>query len=97
MEKAAKTKASKKTIKKKIQLNDHKNVEDQLENVNHNKSKVALSFAEACEATSLSRTRLYLEIKAKRIHVIHSGSRVLFPLDELKAFINRLLVEDNQK
>ena len=97
MEKVAKTKASKKSIKKKIQLNGHNNKNNQSENTNHEKFKVALSFAEACEATSLSRTRLYIEIKAKRLHVIHSGSRVLFPIDELQAFINRLSVEDNQK
>lgn len=69
-------------------------INEAIKNALNGKFKTALTIEETGDATSLSRTRLYLEIKAKRLRVIHSGRRVLVPIEELQAFMQRLREEE---
>lgn len=58
------------------------------------KSKIALSVKEACQALSIGRTRFYEEIKNKRLKVVHSGRKVMVPIDEIKKFLALLSVDE---
>ncbi|MDR3410810.1 MAG: helix-turn-helix domain-containing protein [Formivibrio sp.] len=50
-------------------------------------SKLAFSISEACEAVSISRSKLYELIGQGRIATRKIGSRTLIPADSLRALI----------
>lgn len=52
--------------------------------------KPVLSIAEFSAATTLGRTRVYEEIKQGRLKIVKCGRRSLIPIEELKAWLNRL-------
>lgn len=49
--------------------------------------KIAYSIREACQATSLSRTKIFEYIAEGRLAVARVGGRTLIPADALRAFI----------
>ena len=51
--------------------------------------KLLFRVEEACIATGLGRTKLYAEIKAKRLGVVHFGKSVRIPADELHRYVER--------
>lgn len=51
------------------------------------RSKLAYSIKEACEATSMGRTRIYALIKDGRLEVRKIGTRTLVLADSLKKLI----------
>jgi len=58
-----------------------------------NIQKPALSIADFCAATSLGRTRVYQEIRDKKLRVIHVGRRTLILVEEMQAWLQRLAQE----
>jgi excisionase family DNA binding protein len=52
--------------------------------------RMAYSVDEAAVATGLSRSSLYLAMKAGELAFVHYGARRLLPLTELEIFIARL-------
>jgi excisionase family DNA binding protein len=55
--------------------------------------KLLYRVEEACEITGHRRTKLYTEIKEGRLRVVHFGTSMRIPADELRAYINRARVE----
>ncbi len=53
-------------------------------------SMLAYSIPEAVAVSGISRSRLYLEIKAGRLRAVKSGKRTLITADDLRAFIATL-------
>lgn len=56
--------------------------------------KLAYSIREASEASSLSKTTLYKEIKAKRLQAVHIGGRTIIPAESLIALVTGLSAND---
>lgn len=50
--------------------------------------KLAYSINEGCNASSLSRTKIYSLIAQGRLHVVRIGGRTLIPADSLHALLN---------
>ena len=53
-------------------------------------AKVAFSVDEFCAAHSISRGTFYVEVAAKRIHVLKVGRRTIVPAAESAAWLKRL-------
>lgn len=51
--------------------------------------KLLYRVEEACIVTGLGRTKLYAEIAAGRLGVVHIGKSVRIPADELRAYVER--------
>jgi excisionase family DNA binding protein len=51
------------------------------------RSKIAYSIKEACQATSLGRTTLYKLISEGKLGTIKVGTRTLIPADSLESFL----------
>ncbi len=49
--------------------------------------KLAYSINEGCNASSLSRTKIYSLIAQGRLHVVRVGGRTLIPADSLRGLI----------
>lgn len=52
--------------------------------------RMAISVDEAAQSSGLSRSFLYGEMKAGRLHYLKAGSRRLVQVAELEAFLARL-------
>jgi excisionase family DNA binding protein len=52
--------------------------------------RAALSVKEFAQRVGLSRSRCYLEMKAKNILYVKSGRRTLINFSEVEAFLQRL-------
>ncbi|WP_405051488.1 helix-turn-helix domain-containing protein [Silvimonas sp.] len=50
--------------------------------------KVSYSIREACQATSLSRSSIYVHLKAGRLRSVQVGGRRIIPADALQALIS---------
>lgn len=50
-------------------------------------TKLAYSIKEACAATSLGKTSIYLHIAAGRLRAVRVGGRTVIPADSLEALI----------
>lgn len=59
-------------------------------------AKVAYSIAEFCELVSLGRSRVFEEIREKRLHIVKVGRRTLIPALEVTAWLERLAGEPGQ-
>jgi len=55
--------------------------------------KLLYRVEEACAATGHRRTKLYSEIQAGRLKVVHFGKSVRIPADELRAYVERAKAE----
>lgn len=55
--------------------------------------KPALSISDLTRATSLGRTKIYQEIKEKRLKVFKVGRRTLVLVEEMQAWLQRLSKE----
>lgn len=53
----------------------------------HDPPKLAYSIREACVASSLGRSTLYLHIAAGRLRVVRIGGRTLVPTESLLALV----------
>ena len=51
---------------------------------------ILVSISEAHKALGIGRTKLYEEINAGRIRVVRFGKRSLIPVDELRAWPDRI-------
>lgn len=54
------------------------------------KHKVAYSIAEFCELVSLGRSRVFEEIRDKRLQIVKVGRRTLIPAQAVTAWLERL-------
>lgn len=52
--------------------------------------KAAYSIAEFCALVSLGRSRVFEEIREKRLHIVKVGRRTLIPAVEVSAWLERL-------
>jgi len=52
--------------------------------------KAAYSIAEFCSLVSLGRSRVFEEIREKRLHIVKVGRRTLIPAVEVSAWLERL-------
>ena len=52
--------------------------------------RVALRVSEACSALAISRSKLYLELAAGRLHAVKCGRRTLIPVPSIKAWLDGL-------
>ena len=52
--------------------------------------KAAYSIAEFCGLVSLGRSRVFEEIREKRLHIVKVGRRTLIPATEVSAWLERL-------
>lgn len=50
--------------------------------------KLAFSIREACAASSLGKTTLYLHINSGRLKVVRVGGRTLIPSESLHALLS---------
>jgi excisionase family DNA binding protein len=53
-------------------------------------NKAAYSIAEFCELVSLGRSRVFEEIRDKRLRIVKVGRRTLIPAVEVTAWLERL-------
>lgn len=51
-------------------------------------NKLAYSIKEACAASSLGRTSIWIHIKEGRLRAVRLGGRTLIPADSLHALVN---------
>ena len=58
-----------------------------MSNANIKQQKIAYSINEACDATSLGRTRIYELIKEGRLAARRIGNRTIIPTKSLEALI----------
>lgn len=58
-----------------------------MQSVKHDPPKIAYSIREACVASSLGRSTLYVHIAAGRLRVVRIGGRVLVPTESLLALV----------
>ena len=49
--------------------------------------KLAYSIREACEATSLGKTKIYALIAASRLRAVRVGGRTVIPAESLRALL----------
>jgi len=49
--------------------------------------KLAYTIAELCQASGISRAKVYEEIKAKRLRIKKVGARTVVPVDEARAWL----------
>lgn len=54
--------------------------------------KAAYSVAEFCQLVSLGRSRVFEEIREKRLHIVKVGRRTLIPAVEVGAWLDRLAI-----
>lgn len=54
------------------------------------KTRLAYSIREFCELTSIGRSRVYQEIRSKRLRVVKCGRRTLVPADAALDWVERL-------
>ena len=54
--------------------------------------RAALRLSEACSALAISRSKLYLELAAGRLHAVKCGRRTLIPVPSIKAWLDGLPV-----
>lgn len=59
-------------------------------------AKAAYSIAEFCELVSLGRSRVFEEIREKRLRVVKVGRRTLITALEVTAWLERLAGEPGQ-
>jgi excisionase family DNA binding protein len=59
-------------------------------------AKVAYSIAEFCQLVSLGRSRVFEEIRGKRLRILKVGRRTIIPATEVMAWLNRLAVANDQ-
>ena len=59
-------------------------------------AKAAYSIAEFCRLVSLGRSRVFEEIRAKRLHIVKVGRRTLIPALEVTAWLARLAAEPHE-
>jgi len=52
--------------------------------------RAALRVSEACRALAISRSKLYLELAAGRLHAVKCGRRTLIPVPSIKAWLDGL-------
>ena len=52
--------------------------------------RAALRVSEACSALAISRSKLYLELAAGRLHAVKFGRRTLIPVPSIKAWLDGL-------
>lgn len=52
--------------------------------------RAALRVSEACSALAISRSKLYLELAAGRLHAVKCGRRTLIPVPSIKAWLDGL-------
>ena len=52
--------------------------------------RAALRVSEACSALAISRSKLYLELAAGRLHAVKCGRRTLIPVPAIKAWLDGL-------
>jgi excisionase family DNA binding protein len=57
------------------------------------KQKAAYSIAEFCELVSLGRSRVFEEIRDKRLRIVKVGRRTLIPALEVTAWLERLAAQ----
>jgi len=60
------------------------------------KHKAAYSIAEFCELVSLGRSRVFEEIRDKRLRIVKVGRRTLIPALEVTAWLERLAAGTDQ-
>jgi excisionase family DNA binding protein len=60
------------------------------------KHKAAYSIAEFCELVSLGRSRVFEEIRDKRLRIVKVGRRTLIPALEVTAWLERLATGTDQ-
>lgn len=56
-------------------------------------TKAAYSITEFCDLTSLGRSRVFEEIREKRLRAVKVGRRTLIPAPEVTAWLQRLTAE----
>jgi excisionase family DNA binding protein len=52
--------------------------------------RAALRVSEACSALAISRSKLYIELAAGRLHAVKCGRRTLIPVPSIKAWLDGL-------
>jgi excisionase family DNA binding protein len=55
---------------------------------------LCVSVRDACRAVGISRSSLYVEIKAGRLRLLKRGTRSLIPAEDLREWVRRLPVRD---
>ena len=59
-----------------------------MQHIGAHNPKLAFSIREACEASSLGRTKIYDLIKAGELQTVRIGGRTVIPAESLHALIN---------
>jgi excisionase family DNA binding protein len=59
-------------------------------------SKAAYSIAEFCGLVSLGRSRVFEEIRERRLRIVKVGRRTLIPATEVTAWLDRLAIESDR-
>lgn len=70
--------------------------EIQMHNTFTSPAKAAYSIAEFCGLVSLGRSRVFEEIREKRLRIVKVGRRTLIPALEVTAWLERLAGEPGQ-
>ncbi|WP_243304664.1 excisionase family DNA-binding protein [Geothrix oryzisoli] len=64
-----------------------------MDNKETSPAKAAYSIAEFCGLVSLGRSRVFEEIREKRLRIVKVGRRTLIPATEVSAWLERLAGE----